>query len=183
MSSDLAGFETPTMTDLVSSITAFIRDHQALGSAIVFLLAFCESFAFISLLVPATGILFGAGGLITVFEIKFWPVWIAAVLGAIAGDWLAYDLSFRARAYLLATRWFASHSEAMSRGTEFVRRWGMLAVFAGRFFGPLRAIVPIAAGICAMPWLNFQIANIASALLWATAILTPGFLGMRWLIG
>jgi membrane protein DedA with SNARE-associated domain len=31
----------------------------------VFALAFCESFAFVSLLVPATGILLGVGGLIT----------------------------------------------------------------------------------------------------------------------
>ena len=171
------------MTDLVSPAIAFIRDHQVLGSAIVFLLAFCESFAFVSLLVPATGILLGIGALMTVFEVKFWPIWTAAVLGAIAGDWLAYDLSLRARTYLITTPWFARNSEAMSRGTEFVRRWGMLAVFAGRFFGPLRAIVPIAAGICAMPWLKFQIANVASALVWATAILTPGFFGMRWLVG
>lgn len=171
------------MTDLVSPTISFIRDHHVLGSAIVFLLAFCESFAFVSLLVPATGILLGIGALMTVFDVKFWPVWIAAVLGAIAGDWLAYDLSLRARTYLRATRWFANHSEAISRGAKFVRRWGMLAVFAGRFFGPFRAVVPIAAGICAMPWLKFQIANIASALVWATALLTPGFLGMRWLIG
>lgn len=171
------------MTDLVTSSISFIRDHEALGSAAVFLLAFCESFAFISLLIPATGILLGVGALIPAFDIKFWPIWAAAALGAIAGDWLAYALSVRARTYLIATRRLASNSVLLSRGTAFVERWGMLAVFIGRFFGPLRAIVPIAAGICAMPWINFQIANIASALLWAGAILTPGFLGARWLIG
>ena len=64
-----------------------------------FLLAFCESFAFVSLLVPATAILFGLGGLIPAVGIKFWPIWMAAVLGAIAGDWLAYELAFRARDY------------------------------------------------------------------------------------
>jgi hypothetical protein len=35
----------------------------------------------------------------------------------------------------------------------------------------------------AMPWLKFQIANFASAVLWATGILTPGFVGARWLLG
>jgi len=64
-----------------------------------------------------------------------------------------------------------------------IGRWGMLAVFVGRFFGPLRAVVPIAAGICEMPWWKFQVANVASALLWASAILTPGLLGVRWLVG
>lgn len=171
------------MTDAINSTVSFIRDHEVLGSALVFLLAFCESFAFISLLVPATGILLGLGGLIPVFGIRFWPIWIAAALGAVVGDWLAYDLSVRARPYLTTTRMFAKHPELLARGTAFVGRWGMIGVFAGRFFGPLRAVVPIAAGICAMPWLQFQIANVASALVWAGAILTPGFLGARWLMG
>jgi membrane protein DedA with SNARE-associated domain len=171
------------MTNFIASTISFIHDHAALGGAVVFLLAFCESFAFVSLLVPATGILLGVGGLMPVFGIKFWPVWAAAALGAIVGDWLAYDLSLRARTYLISTRRLPNNSEWLARGTEFVARWGMFAVFAGRFFGPLRAVVPIAAGLCAMPWLNFQIANIASALLWAGAILTPGFVAARWLIG
>ena len=167
----------------LTSTISFIQHHQALGIAVVFFSAFCESFAFISLLVPATVILFGVGGLMPVFGIGFWPIWAAAALGAVAGDWLAYDLTVRARPWLMTTRTFTSNSELLARGTAFVGRWGMLAVFAGRFFGPLRAVVPIAAGICAMPWFKFQIANVASALLWAAAILSPGFFGARWLIG
>jgi len=64
----------------------------------------------------------------------------------------------------------------------FFERWGVIAVFCGRFFGPFRAIVPIAAGLSTMSWLKFQIANLASAVLWATGILAPGFVGMRWLM-
>jgi membrane protein DedA with SNARE-associated domain len=181
--SQLAAFEKRIMTDFVHSAISFIRDHEVLGSALVFLLAFCESFAFVSLLVPATGILLGLGGLIQVFGIRFWPIWIAAALGAIAGDWLAFSLSIRARAYLRTTGRFAINPHLLARATELIGRWGMIAVFIGRFFGPLRAVVPIAAGICAMPWLKFQIANFASALVWASAILAPGFFGARWLMG
>jgi len=115
--------------------------------------------------------------------IKFWPIWTAAVLGAIAGDWLAYELAFRARDYVLAVRPLANNPRVVSRANALIGRWGMLAVFSGRFFGPLRAVVPIAAGICEMPWWKFQVANVASALLWASAILTPGLLGVRWLVG
>ncbi len=34
-----------------------------------------------------------------------------------------------------------------------------------------------------MSWLKFQIANVASAIIWATGILAPGAIGMRWLMG
>jgi membrane protein DedA with SNARE-associated domain len=171
------------MNGLAQSTIAFVQQHQHWGAAIVFMLAFCESFAFISLFVPATGILFGVGGLIAAADIGFWPIWIAAALGAVAGDWLAYDLAFRFKGHITALWPFRNHRALVSRGLKFFESWGLIAVFMGRFFGPLRAIVPIAAGLYAMPWLKFQAANFASAALWATGILTPGFLSVHWLVG
>ena len=55
-----------------------------------------------------------------------------------------------------------------------MKRWGVLAIFIGRFFGPLRASVPLVAGIFRMPSLQFQIANFTSAFVWAAALLTLG---------
>ncbi len=53
----------------------------------------------------------------------------------------------------------------------------MLAIFIGRFFGPLRASVPLIAGILEMPIIPFQIANFSSAFIWAWALLTLGDFG------
>jgi membrane protein DedA with SNARE-associated domain len=44
----------------------------------------------------------------------------------------------------------------------------------GRFFGPLRAAVPLVAGIFEMPYWRFQIANFGSAFLWAAVLLSIG---------
>jgi membrane protein DedA with SNARE-associated domain len=77
------------MENLTQSTIAFIQEHGRWGPAIVFTLAFCESFAFVSLLVRATGILLGFGGLIAAAGLHFWSIWLAAALGAIAGEWLA----------------------------------------------------------------------------------------------
>ena len=170
------------MDDLVRSTIAFVEHHQVWGVPIVFALAFCESFAFVSLLVPATAILLGVGGLIAAAELGFWRIWVAAALGAIAGDWLAYRLAFHFKDRVLQIWPLADNAELVARGVAFFKRWGMIAVFVGRFFGPLRAVVPLVAGVNAMPWLNFQIANVASAALWAAGILLPGFAGVRWLM-
>jgi membrane protein DedA with SNARE-associated domain len=171
------------MTELTQATIAFVQNHRDWAALIVFLLAFCESFAFVSLVVPATAILFALGGLIGAAGLDFWPLWTAATLGAIAGDWLAYDLALRFKDRILAVPPFAGRPELVARGTAFFQRWGLIAVFAGRFFGPLRAVVPIIAGLHSMPWQMFQLANIASALVWATGVLAPGFLGARWLFG
>ncbi|OYY82354.1 MAG: DedA family protein, partial [Rhizobiales bacterium 35-66-30] len=40
--------------------------------------------------------------------------------------------------------------------------------------GPARAVVPLIAGILAMPQIPFQVANVLSALVWAFVMLAPG---------
>jgi membrane protein DedA with SNARE-associated domain len=139
-------------------------------------------FAFVSLLVPATVILFGIGGMIGLSGIEYWSIWVAAAIGAIVGDWLAYVLAARFQHQRVHVWPLSRHPELVSRGFAFFERWGMAAVFLGRFLGPLRAIVPIAAGVCGMSWIRFQIANAASAVVWAAAVLAPGTFGFRWLM-
>jgi membrane protein DedA with SNARE-associated domain len=163
-------------------LLAWISDHGAWAPVVVFVLAFAESLAFISLLVPATVILVGAGGLIGVTHLPFWPNWLAAALGAALGDWISFWL---ARHYKDAVTGFwplSRHPALLARGEAFFRRWGLGGVFIGRFFGPLRATVPLAAGISGMREIPFQLANFASAVVWAAAILGPGAFGVRWLM-
>ena len=71
-------------------IVECVRVHEAWAAPIVFLLAFGESLAFSSLLLPAWGALVGMGMLIASGNLSFWPVWVAAALGAALGDWLSY---------------------------------------------------------------------------------------------
>jgi membrane protein DedA with SNARE-associated domain len=168
--------------DITDVLLSFVRHHQAWAPAIVFALAFGESLAFVSLLLPATAILLGVGGLIGATGVEFWPIWCAAALGAAFGDWLSYWLGAR-YSYAIAHIWPLSRDpELLPRGEAFFRKWGTLGVFVGRFFGPLRSIVPLAAGICGMRQLPFQIANLTSAVIWATGVLAPGIVVMQWFL-
>jgi membrane protein DedA with SNARE-associated domain len=47
-------------------------------------------------------------------------------------------------------------------------------VFIGRFFGPVRAVIPLAAGVMQMPRGRFWFANVTSALVWAPMLLFVG---------
>lgn len=143
---------------------------------VVFVLAFGESLAVISLLLPATAILFALSGLLGASGIPFWPSWGAAVAGAILGDAVSYWVGFHFKERLAHVWPLTRAPDLLPRGERFFARWGVAGVFFGRFFGPLRAAVPLAAGSCAMPQLPFQLANIGSAVVWATGILSPGLL-------
>src|SRR5206468_10367942 len=133
-------------------------------------ITFGEILAFISLLLPATVIMFAAGGLIGASGIGFWPIWGATALGAFFGDWVSYALARRYR-HTISHVWpLSRRPELMEKGHAFFEKYGALGIFFGRFFGPLRAVVPLVAGIVNMGQTRFQIANTASALVWATGI-------------
>lgn len=171
-----------TMHEITEAVRIFLREHQAWAPPIVFVLSFGESLAFISLLLPATVILFGIGALIGEAGLAFWPIWTAAALGAALGDWLSYWIGYKFKDRVMEIWPLSRHPQLIARGRAFFLRWGAAAVFIGRFFGPLRATVPLVAGIFGMPFLTFQLFNVASALLWAAGVLAPGTFGVRWLL-
>jgi membrane protein DedA with SNARE-associated domain len=155
-------------------VVEFVRVHQAWAGPVTFALAFGESLAFISLLIPAWAALVGIGVLISSGNLNFWPVWVAGSLGAAFGDWLSYWIGVKLGPPVAHIWPLSRHPGLLPRGEVFVKRWGVLAIFIGRFFGPLRASVPLVAGIFRMPWWQFQIANFSSAFVWAAVLLTLG---------
>ena len=155
-------------------VVEFVRIHEAWAAPIVFALAFGESLAFISLLVPAWAALVGIGLLISSGNLNFWPVWVAASIGAALGDWLSFWIGVKLGPPVAHIWPLSRHPELLPKGEAFVKHWGALAIFIGRFFGPLRASVPLVAGIFRMPWWQFQLANFSSAFVWAAVLLTLG---------
>ena len=159
------------MEDYTRALADFVRDHQVWASPIVLLLAFGESLAFISLLIPAWGALVAIGALIGVSGISFWPLCIAGGIGAAFGDWVSYWFGFKYKEQVAQIWPLSRYPEILPRGEAFVKDWGVPSIFIGRFFGPLRASVPLAAGIFEMSYWRFQIANFVSALVWSAVLL------------
>jgi membrane protein DedA with SNARE-associated domain len=177
-----------TFDSITTAVIEFVRDHQAWAGPIVAVLAFCESLALVSLFVPATVILVGIGALLGsaglgLAHSQFWVICLAAALGAALGDWVSYEVGRyfdepAKRVWPLNKR-----PDLVARAEKFIQRFGAWGIFLGRFFGPVRALVPLVAGIFDMPRLRFQLANVASALIWAVGILAPGAGLFGWLRG
>ena len=161
----------------VDPVLEFVRTHAVWAPLIVGLLAFGESLAFVSLVMPATTMLVAIGALVGAGALSFVPIWIAAAIGAALGDWLSYWLGEKFEGPISRMWPLSNHPDLLPRGHAFVERFGVAAIFIGRFFGPLRAIVPLVAGILRMPFWPFQIANFSSAFVWGAVLLVPGAFG------
>lgn len=162
------------MTELFQQLMEWISLHPMWSGVVIFLVAMAESLAIVGLLVPGVVIMFGIGALISVGAIGFWSAMAWAVAGAVTGDSLSFWLG-RHYQQQLTSHWpFSRHPKTLQRGIAFFQRYGGKSVAIGRFFGPVRAIIPLVAGMMDMSPGRFLLANLLSALVWAPAYLLPG---------
>jgi membrane protein DedA with SNARE-associated domain len=160
-----------------SAIVDFVSAHAAWAPYLAFLLALGETVAFVSIAIPSTAILIGVGGLIATGSLAFLPIWIGAVLGALVGSTFSWWLGMRYGPQMLAIWPFSREPALVERGTSAIRRWGAAGVFVAHFFGPLRAVAFLVAGISSMSFAGFQLANVPAVLVWAFVIPKSGEIG------
>jgi membrane protein DedA with SNARE-associated domain len=138
---------------------------------IAFGVAFSESFAGISVLIPGFALLIALGGVIGASDIGLLPAVSGAALGAVCGDLISWWLGWHYHRQILHLWPFRKFEAQIEKALHFFHRWGAWAVFFGRFLGPLRATVPLVAGMSELELRPFMIASVTSALIWAYALL------------
>ena len=100
-----------------------------------------------------------------------WIVGACATAGAIVGDSIGYAIGRRGGRPLLEKlgRRFPKHFSAghVATAEASFERWGMWAVFFGRFVALLRIFAGPLAGVLRMPYWKFLIANVLGGIGWA----------------
>ncbi len=143
---------------------------------LLILLAFTEAAAFVGFVLPGeTSLLIGG----VLSHHKVWPLWLfllCAILGAIAGDSVGYEVG----------KHFGPRIK-LSRMGNLVgdKRWQLAqrifdkyhggAIFFGRAQALLRALVPALAGMNNVPYRVFLKWNAAGGILFSTVIVLLGY--------
>lgn len=146
-----------------------------------------------SLGVPLPGeiVLVSAALLSSRHELDVSPGWIAlaAVSGAVIGDSIGYAIGRRygMGLFVWAGRKMPRHfgPSHVAAAERLFARWGMLAVFFGRFIALLRIFAGPLAGALRMHYPRFLIANVLGGICWAAgttfAVYFLGIVAERWL--
>lgn len=125
---------------------------------------------------PAETILIAVVGLISQKALHVPVIWIgvAAALAAIIGDSIGFGIGHKWGRPLFTWlgRKFPKHfgPDHLGYAERVFQRWGMVAVFFGRFVALLRTFAGPIAGTLKMPYYKFLIANVAGGIVWAGAI-------------
>ena len=139
-------------------------------------LAFAEAAAFVGSVLPGETSLLIGGVLAHSKVWSFWLFLICAIVGAIAGDSVGYEVG----------KHFGPRIETTQFG-KFVgaKRWRLAehifekyhggAIFFGRAQALLRALVPALAGMHQVPYRTFLKWNAAGGIVFSTVVVTLGF--------
>ena len=153
-----------------------VGSHPQAALLVIALVAFGESLAIVGTFVPAAIVMFGAGALIGSGALDVWEALGTAILGAVMGDGVSYEVGRRYEMRIRAWPIFERHHDAVARGEAFIQKHGGKSVVFARFAGAVRAFVPLLAGFGHMPRARFYAINVGSAILWAPAHILPGVL-------
>lgn len=156
--------------------TQWLHANPNWAGAVAFFVAFAESIAILGTIIPgsitmtAIGILVGSG------VIPITSTLIFAILGAVIGDSISYFTGFYFKNRLTKIWPFNKHPQWLGHANLFFERHGGKSIFLGRFIGPIRAMIPIIAGMLNMRPFRFFPIDIFAAIIWAPLYLLPGYL-------
>jgi len=164
------------ISDLIALISQWVTLYPLFSGAIIFAVAMVESLAIIGFIVPGVAIMFAIGTLISSGTLELMSTMIWAAAGASVGDALSFALGKYYKEQLYQLPWLKKQPKLLDKGATFFRKYGIYSILIGRFIGPIRAIIPLVAGMLNMPNKQYIPINLIASALWAPAYLFPGLM-------
>ncbi len=143
---------------------------------LLILLAFSEAAAFVGFVLPGeTSLLIGG----VLAHSKVWPLWlfiVCAIIGAIAGDSVGYEVGKHFGARIKSTQFGKLVGAKRWKLAEHIfARYHGRAIFFGRAQALLRALVPALAGMHNVPYRTFLKWNAAGGIVFSSTVIVLGY--------
>lgn len=143
---------------------------------LLILLAFTEAAVFVGFVLPGeTSLLIGG----VLAHSKVWPLWlfiICAIVGAIAGDSVGYEVGKHFGPRIKTTKCGKFVGEKRWKLAEHIfAKYHGGAIFFGRAQALLRALVPALAGMNKVPYRTFLKWNAAGGIFFSSIVIVLGY--------
>ncbi|MCP8351949.1 VTT domain-containing protein [Candidatus Synchoanobacter obligatus] len=165
-----------TLYDILPAIGSFFQSHPYWGILLSGFIAFIESLAIIGSIVPGSIVMTIVGFLLGIGAIPLKATLISIFIGAFIGDFISYGVGYYYKNSIAQHHWIQPYNHWILHGEAFMRKHGPLSIIIGRFFGPMRSMIPLIAGITTMNLTAFTLSIIPTIILWSFVYLTPGAL-------
>jgi len=143
---------------------------------LLILFAFAEAAAFVGFVLPGeTSLLIGG----VLAHSHVWPLWlfiVCAIIGAIAGDSVGYEVGKHFGPRIKTTQFGRFVGDKRWKLAEHIfAKYHGGAIFFGRAQALLRTLVPALAGMNKVPYLTFLKWNAAGGIVFSTTVIVLGY--------
>lgn len=161
---------------LLPYIGDFFSNHAYLGIFFAGFIAFIESLAIVGSIIPGSIMMTIVGFLLGIGVLPLRLTLISIFIGAFVGDMVSYIIGAYYQDTFRNHDWVQPYHHWVAHGETFMKKYGAASIIIGRFFGPMRSLIPLIAGLAGMHIGYFTLAIIPTVILWAAVYLTPGAL-------
>ena len=164
------------MNTYLDAMQLWLEHNTSYLGPTIAVMACLESLLVVGIVVPGVAVLFALAAIAGATSVSIYGVMFWGFLGAVIGDGISYLVGVHWH-HRVRNWWpFSHHPIWLARGETFFHRHGVASVVIGRFFGPVRPVIPAVAGMMGMAPTVFYTVNILSAVVWAPVYLVPGYL-------
>ncbi len=167
------------LTDILGRLSQFSLDLiEQFGYVGIAIVSFLEN---VFTPIPSEAVMPFAGVLVAQGKMDPIVVWLAAVVGGLAGSLVFYALGYwlgTERVYLFVDRWgkwFFISQKDLKKAEGWFNRFGQASVFVGRLIPQVRSFISIPAGMTRMPLLSFMMLTTIGSGIWLGFLVWIGY--------
>ncbi len=152
-------------------ITSWLDSYGERAILLIPVLAFAEACVGIGIFVSGALLLLLCSYLYSAGMVSSELMVLLAMVGATVGDHVGFYAGLLAGPGIHHSKWAQRYQDRLQRAEALVRRYGVFAIFIGRFVPAIRSIIPALLGVSAFNRRLYSILDISACALWSIALL------------
>lgn len=152
-------------------ITGWLDSYGERAVLLVPVLAFAEACVGIGIFVSGALLLLLCSYLYSAGIIGPELIVLLAMAGATLGDHVGFYVGVLAGPGIHHSKWGIQYRDRLKRAEALVRRYGVFAIYIGRFVPAIRSIIPALLGVSGFDRRLYSMLDITACILWALALL------------
>ncbi len=152
-----------------------IEQYGTLVYIVLFAIVFCETGLVVFPFLPGDTLLFIGGAFCATGAMNIWLLMGLLVAAAVSGNTVNYWIgnAIGHKVFTHDYKWL--DKAALQKTHAFYEKHGGKTIVLSRFVPIVRTFAPFVAGVSEMTHVNFQIFNVAGALLWVVGLVAGGY--------
>lgn len=160
-----------------TELLRYIEEYGLVMYIVLFFIVYAKTAFIVLTFLPGDSTVFASGTIAATGHLNVWVLFLLFFLATILGDAQNYTIGMlikRAKSGRFSLLNYIPE-QTITRATDFLERYGKIAITFSRFVPLMRTTVPFVSGLTSFTFRHFLLHNFLGALIWTIVWLFTGF--------